>query len=161
MAPYEVKPKNVQCKKNETWKISYQNLSSIKLSIIVPASNFTKSFSLATQLIYYNPSSTGSHDVFLTEETLTVKSITPLSGATKNLTDSPLWPQDVYWTYIRRLLKACSQLTFTCSKATIEILEKRCEICSKLTIKTPERREWHRSGVFTINLEHIWDVRSI
>ena len=27
----------------------------------------------------------------------------------------------------------------------------RCEICSKLTIKTPERR----SGVFIINFEHI------
>ena len=23
-----------------------------------------------------------------------------------------------------------------------------CEICSKLTIKTPERRQWRRSGVF-------------
>ena len=30
----------------------------------------------------------------------------------------------------------------------------RCEICSKLTIKTPERR-WHRSGVFIVNFEHI------
>ena len=30
---------------------------------------------------------------------------------------------------------------------------KRCEICSKLTIKTPERRR-HRSGVFSVNLEH-------
>ena len=29
---------------------------------------------------------------------------------------------------------------------------KRCEICSKLTIKTPERR---RSGVFIVNFEHI------
>ena len=28
----------------------------------------------------------------------------------------------------------------------------RCEICSKLTIKTPERR---RSGVFIVNFEHI------
>ena len=28
----------------------------------------------------------------------------------------------------------------------------RCEICSKLTIKTPERRQWRRSGVFTVNL---------
>ena len=27
----------------------------------------------------------------------------------------------------------------------------RCEICSKLTIKTPERR----SGVFIVNFEHI------
>ena len=31
----------------------------------------------------------------------------------------------------------------------------RCEICSKLTIKTPERRYWHRSDVFIVNFEHI------
>ena len=30
----------------------------------------------------------------------------------------------------------------------------RCEICSKLTIKTPERRHWRRSGVFIVNFEH-------
>ena len=29
----------------------------------------------------------------------------------------------------------------------------RCEICSKLTIKTPERRQWGRSGVFIVNFE--------
>ena len=27
----------------------------------------------------------------------------------------------------------------------------RCEICPKLTIKTPERRHWCRSGVFIVN----------
>ena len=32
---------------------------------------------------------------------------------------------------------------------------KRCEICSKLTIKIPERRQWHRSGVFIVNFEHL------
>ena len=32
--------------------------------------------------------------------------------------------------------------------------ETRCEICSKLTIKTTERRR-RRSGVFTVNFEHI------
>ena len=32
---------------------------------------------------------------------------------------------------------------------------KRCEICSKLTIKTPERRHWRHSGAFTVNFEHI------
>ena len=32
---------------------------------------------------------------------------------------------------------------------------KRCEICSKLTIKTPERRHWCRSGVFIVNFEQI------
>ena len=31
----------------------------------------------------------------------------------------------------------------------------RCEIYSKLAIKTPERRHWRRSGVFNVNFEHI------
>ena len=30
----------------------------------------------------------------------------------------------------------------------------RCEICSKLTIKIPERRHWHRFGIFIVNFEH-------
>ena len=35
---------------------------------------------------------------------------------------------------------------------------KRCEICSKLTVKTPERRRC--SGVFTVNFEHILQLFS-
>ena len=31
----------------------------------------------------------------------------------------------------------------------------RCEMCSKLTIKTSERRKWRRSGVFIVNFENI------
>ena len=31
----------------------------------------------------------------------------------------------------------------------------RCEICSKLTIKIPERRHWRRSDIFIVNFEHI------
>ena len=31
----------------------------------------------------------------------------------------------------------------------------KCEICSKLTIKTPERCHWRRSDVFIVNFEHI------
>ena len=34
----------------------------------------------------------------------------------------------------------------------------RCEICSKLTIKTPERRLWRRYSVFIVNFEHIWHL---
>ena len=30
----------------------------------------------------------------------------------------------------------------------------KCEICSKLTIKTPKRRHWRRSGAFIVNFEH-------
>ena len=41
----------------------------------------------------------------------------------------------------------------------IQIINKstrtRCKIYSKLTIKTPERRHWFRSGVFIVNFEHI------
>ena len=32
---------------------------------------------------------------------------------------------------------------------------KKCEICSKSTKKTPERRHWRFSGVFIVNFEHI------
>ena len=31
----------------------------------------------------------------------------------------------------------------------------RCEICSKLTIKIPERRQWRCSGIFIVTFEHI------
>ena len=31
----------------------------------------------------------------------------------------------------------------------------RCKICSNLTIKIPERRQWYRSGIFIVNFEHI------
>ena len=34
-------------------------------------------------------------------------------------------------------------------------VETRHKICSKLTIKTPERRQWRCSGVFIVNFEHI------
>ena len=28
-----------------------------------------------------------------------------------------------------------------------------CEMCSKVTIKTTERRQWRRSGVFIVNFD--------
>ena len=31
----------------------------------------------------------------------------------------------------------------------------RCEICSKLTIKTPERHQWHCYDVLIVNFEHV------
>ena len=33
--------------------------------------------------------------------------------------------------------------------------KRRFEVCSKLKIKTPERRHWYRSGVFTVKFEPI------
>ena len=40
-------------------------------------------------------------------------------------------------------------------KVIIRSTRTRCDICSKLTIKRPERHHWRRSGVFIINFEHI------
>ena len=37
----------------------------------------------------------------------------------------------------------------------------RCEICSKLTRKIPERRQWRRSGVFIVKFEHISSVYTV
>ena len=31
----------------------------------------------------------------------------------------------------------------------------RCEICSKLTMKTQKRREWRGSGILIVYFEHI------
>ena len=36
-----------------------------------------------------------------------------------------------------------------------ECVRHHNDACSKLTIKTPERPHWRRSGVFIVNLEHI------
>ena len=35
---------------------------------------------------------------------------------------------------------------------------KRCELCSKLTLKTTEQRQWGCSDVFNVNFEHISHV---
>ena len=48
-----------------------------------------------------------------------------------------------------------AQLAITSLKSKIDLLEQGMTICSKLTIKTPERRQWRRSGVFTVNFEQI------
>ena len=37
----------------------------------------------------------------------------------------------------------------------------RCEICSELTIKIPEQRQWRRSGIFIVNFKQVnagWDI---
>ena len=36
-----------------------------------------------------------------------------------------------------------------------------CEIFSKLTIKTPERRHWRRSVIFIVNIEHFTNCSSV
>ena len=49
-----------------------------------------------------------------------------------------------------------TQLTFYLFKFNNRSTRKTCEICSELIVKTPERRHWHRSGVFIANFEHFF-----
>ena len=37
----------------------------------------------------------------------------------------------------------------------------RCEVCSKLTAKTPERRQWHHSDVSIVNFKHFISCSSV
>ena len=37
----------------------------------------------------------------------------------------------------------------------MDLIEQRCEICSKLTIKPPKQRQWRCFGGFIVNFEHI------
>ena len=37
----------------------------------------------------------------------------------------------------------------------LKVTRTRREICSKLTLRTPERRQWHRTCIFIVYLEHI------
>ena len=50
---------------------------------------------------------------------------------------------------------SATQLIFTCSKSKKRNTKQRSEICLKLTIKTPERRQLNRSGDFILNFEHM------
>ena len=52
---------------------------------------------------------------------------------------------------------SCDKFTYT-FKVNNRNTRKRCEICSKITIKIPERRQWLRSGIFIANFEHILHI---
>ena len=51
--------------------------------------------------------------------------------------------------------KLTAQLSIYMFKVNNRNTRTKCEICSELTIKTSERRHWHRSGVFIVNFEYI------
>ena len=50
---------------------------------------------------------------------------------------------------------ACNPAGNYMFKVTNRNTRTKCETCLKLTIKTPDRRNWRRSGVFIVNFEHI------
>ena len=72
-----------------------------------------------------------------------------------------IWGKYTNWSHHRSMIFLFNYMLvyFTNIPAGVYLLKvnnrntrKRCEICSKLTMKIPERR---RSGIFTVNFEHI------
>ena len=61
----------------------------------------------------------------------------------------------VRWFIIRCFENGSDPANIYLFKVNNRIPRKRCEICSLLTIETPERRHWRRSGVSIVNFEHI------
>ena len=61
----------------------------------------------------------------------------------------------IYHVNLDCILHDTFQATITCSKLTIGTLEQSCEICSKLTIKTPKERRWRRFDVFIANVSSV------
>ena len=64
----------------------------------------------------------------------------------------------LYGVVLVSLLLTLNMLTYPAGIDLLKVDNRnitKSEICSKLTIKTPERRQWHCSGVFVVNFEHI------
>ena len=59
------------------------------------------------------------------------------------------------WCYPLIIQKSYNPFNIYLFKVNIRNTRKRYEICSKLTVKTLERRQWRGSGVFIVNFEHI------
>ena len=65
------------------------------------------------------------------------------------------------WHWFMETYSPASKYMF---KVNNESTRARCEIRSKLTIKTPERRDWRRSSIFIVNFEQVntgWEVADI
>ena len=58
-----------------------------------------------------------------------------------------------------KTISPVESLTFTAGNYLLKVNNRntrtRSEICSKLTLKTPEQSHWHHSGVFIIHFDHI------
>ena len=54
--------------------------------------------------------------------------------------------------YYKNLISGAIPVGLYLVKVNNRNTRTRCKICSKLTMKTTERRHWRRSGVFIINL---------
>ena len=63
--------------------------------------------------------------------------------------------QQVDWNASKKIWLRTNLPNIYLHKVNIRNTRKTCKICWKLTIKTSERHQWHHSGVFIGNFEHI------
>ena len=59
----------------------------------------------------------------------------------------------VVWLGLRQTLKFAKALSGKYQLKVNGSFKGRCDICSELTVKTPEQRLWHRSSAFIANFE--------
>ena len=59
----------------------------------------------------------------------------------------------LFWHFIPKHCNPANNYIFKFSNRNFR---KRCEMRSKLRLKTPERRHWHPSHVFIVNFEHFF-----
>ena len=93
--------------------------------------------------------------VFLFVETLLTHSPKHLFYQKKLNKDVVLPHHSQYKKSLLKWLINTSQQTNTYSKINNINTKERCGRCSKLTVKTQERRNWYRSVVFIADFEHI------
>ena len=62
-----------------------------------------------------------------------------------------MWKSDLVKEEIKTFTKVGNYML----KSNNRSIRAGSEICSKLTVKTPEWRHWLRYGVFILNLEHV------
>ena len=74
----------------------------------------------------------------------------------------------LFYTFSSRISQSYSNKLFKIFPANIYLFKdnngntgKMCEIYSKLSIKTLERRHWRLSGVFIVDFEHISHIFSV
>ena len=65
------------------------------------------------------------------------------------------WKHILVTCFLTAIISATSQPTFTCYKFNNRNNRTKHELCSELTIKTPEQCHWRCCGVFIVNFQHI------
>ena len=102
---------------------------------------------LSTRFLPSPPQAKGNYSTPSRHLLFSWNSVPPLSGK---------WGKDYGLILIRSGIAGNNPANIYLLKVNNRNTRKRYELCSKLIIKTSQRRNWCRSGVFIINFEHFY-----